>query len=282
MVELVVKSPDPLVTIIRTRENADSVEPFVSFAMPAWNEQDNIERTIAECRKAFGDSGIGNQPVAGPVNGSKWGEIVVTNDCSTDRTPEILSRLQKSMPNLVIVTHLEKNQGYGRALSDAIAASRGSWVATIDSDGQFDPCDLPRLLKTLEDAGIDSIDCVAGYRMKKKDSLVRVIADRGLNLIVRMLFGIAHRDTNCAFKLIRGSIIRDLTIETNGFQTPTEIILKLNAMKHSMIECGVTHRSREEGKSKLKVIKTSMDFFRFLFYLRSKIILYRRKILARL
>ncbi|MCX6646812.1 MAG: glycosyltransferase family 2 protein [bacterium] len=275
-------SPAPLVTVQRTCADADAVEPFVSFTMPAWNEQDNIERTISECRKTFEDAGIGNQPVSDSVSRAKWGEIVVTNDCSSDRTPEILAKLQESMPNLVIVTHLEKNQGYGRALSDAIAASRGAWVATIDSDGQFNPCDLPLLLKKLEDSGIDIIDCVAGYRMKKKDSGLRIFADRGLNMIVRILFGIGHRDTNCAFKLIRGKIIRSMSIETNGFQTPTEIVLKLNALKHPMVECGVTHRVRGEGKSKLKVIKTSMDFFRFLFYLRIKINLYRRKILAKL
>jgi hypothetical protein len=44
----------------------------------------------------------------------------------------------------------------------------------------------------------------------------------------------------------------------------------------------VTHRAREEGKSKLKVVRTSMDFLRFLFYLRTKINLYKRGILSRL
>jgi hypothetical protein len=77
-------------------------------------------------------------------------------------------------------------------------------------------------------------------------------------------------------------VLRPLSIETNGFQTPTEIILKLHATGHRMVEAGVSHRVRGEGKSKLKVIKTSMDFLRYLCYLRMKIGLYRRKILARL
>jgi len=237
-------------------------------------ERTNIEITVKECLDAFRIAGF----VEGIGNGSRWGEIVVTNDCSKDGTGEILARLQEIYPNLVIVTHFEKNQGYGRALSDAIAASRGEWVATIDSDGQFAPGDLPSMLQK----ALDNVDCVAGYRMKKKDSFLRVFADRGLNFIVRTLFGIPHRDTNCALKLVRGDILRNLTIETNGFQTPTEIVLKLNALGYRMVESGVTHRAREEGKSKLKVIRTSLDFLRFLFYLRTKINLYRRGILARL
>ncbi len=282
MAEIVVTYPDPLVIVRRTKADAEAAMPFVSFAMPAWNEEDNIERTVNECQDAFSAAGIGNAPISGSLNGARWGERVVTNDCSSDRTPDILLNLQEEMPNLVIVTHLERNQGYGRALSDAIAASRGEWVATIDSDGQFHPGDLPRLLLKIHGKKTGEIDCVAGYRMKKKDSFIRVFADRGLNIIVRVLFGIGHRDTNCAFKLIGGDVIRNLRIETNGFQTPTEIILKLNALGHPMVECGVTHRVREEGASKLKVIRTSMDFFRFLFYLRGKINLYRRGILARL
>lgn len=273
MTDLVTSSPDPLVRVERTRSNADAPAPFVSFTMPAYNEAENIERTVNECLEAFRSAGINPEP--GDV---KWGEIVVTNDCSKDLTGEILSKIRAAHPNLVIVTHLERNQGYGRALSDAIAASRGEWVATIDSDGQFDPGDLPELLKY----AVENIDCVAGFRRRKKDSPVRVIADRGLNLIVRTLFGIRHRDTNCAFKLIRGKVIRNLSIETNGFQTPTEIVLKLNAMGHSMTECGVTHRVREEGKSKLKVVRTSIDFLKFLFYLRKRINLYKRKILSKL
>lgn len=270
--------PLPNVVVERTRADFDAVQPVVSFTMPAFNEEDNIERTVMECVEAFRASGIGLTPIQGSTNGSRWGEIVVTNDCSKDRTGEILAGLQETYSNLVIVTHEGRNQGYGRALSDAIAASRGEWVATIDSDGQFDPADLP---KVLEHAAV-KVDCVAGFRMKKKDSFIRVFADRGLNFIVRTLFGIRHRDTNCAFKLIRGEIIRRLSIETNGFQTPTEIVLKLNAMGHPMVECGVTHRVREEGKSKLQVIRTSMDFLRFLFYLRTKINLYKRGILAKL
>ncbi|MFH1676915.1 MAG: glycosyltransferase family 2 protein [bacterium] len=269
-------SPEPFLTIKRTKISADAINPFVSFAMPAYNEESNIERTVGECVKAFDESGISNDP--GNPGNSGWGEIVVTNDCSKDSTGAILEKLQGQHRNLTIVTHVERNLGYGRALGDAIRASRGSWVATIDSDGQFDPTNLGEMILKIR----DDIDCVAGYRMKKKDSPLRVIADRGLNFIVRTLFGISHRDTNCAFKLVRGNIIRNLNIETNGFQTPSEIVLKLHAMGKNMVECGVIHRERGEGKSKLKVIKTSIDFLRFLFYLKNKIGLYKARILSKL
>ena len=278
MGEFVSERVAPQVEVRRPKAILGASPPFVSFAMPAYNEEKVIEKTIVECQEALKSSGLAVYPSSGEV---RWGEIVVTDDCSKDSTPIILARLQETMPNLVVVTHLDKNQGYGRTLWDAIAATRGEWVATLDSDGQFDPADLVKFLELVRKAG-GEIDCIAGYREKKRDTLVRVIADRGLNLLVKAMFGIRHRDTNCAFKLVRGEIIRNLIIESRSFQTPTEIVLKLHAMGYKMMEVGVSHRGRGEGKSKLKVVKTSLDFFRFLLYLRTKINLYKKGILMRL
>jgi glycosyltransferase involved in cell wall biosynthesis len=237
----------------------------VSICMPAYNEQDNIEKTIRDCMKALGDLNI-------------TGEVVITDDCSKDNTPKILAGLRSEFPNLVVVTHTGKNEGYGRALRDAIAASTGDLVVTIDSDGQFDILELGKLIEKMD----TQTEMVVGYRMGKKDSFAKVIADRILNLMVRMMFGVKVRDTNCAFKLIRGDLIRNLRIETNGFQTPTEILLKLHYGGARFKQVGVTHRKREGGQSSLKFIKVSWDFTCYLFYLRHKVSLWRRGVLHQL
>lgn len=237
-----------------------------SICMPAYNEEENIEKTLRDSFAAIEATG-------------EDGEVCVCNDASKDRTGEILSKLKEEFAGrLVVVTHAPVNEGYGRALSDAIRASSGEWVATIDSDGQFDISQLPDLAAKLT----EGIDFVAGYRERKKDSIMRVFADRGLNMLVRMMFGIKHRDTNCAFKLVRGDLLRGLNIESNGFQTPTEIVLKLHFSGAKSIEAPVRHLHREEGKSKLKVIKVSRDFYAFLCYMRKKVRLYKRGIISKL
>lgn len=237
-----------------------------SICMPAYNEERNIEKTVRDSFAAI------------RAAGSK-GEVCVCNDASKDRTGEILAKLTGEFGDgLVVVTHAPKNEGYGRALSDAIRASSGEWVATIDSDGQFDISQLPELAAKIS----EGIGFVAGYRERKKDSVVRVVADRGLNTLVRMMFGVRHRDTNCAFKLVRGDLLRSLNIESNGFSTPTEIVLKLHFSGARSVEAAVRHLRREEGKSKLKVIKVSSDFFAFLCYMRKKVNLYKRGIISKL
>jgi dolichol-phosphate mannosyltransferase len=202
-------------------------------------------------------------------------EIVLCNDGSTDDTQEVLERLCARVPRLRVV-HNAVNGGYGRALSSAIAATRGEYVVTIDSDGQFDLADAFGLLEELERGGYDG---VTGRRMGKKDSAVRVLGDRGMNLLVRTLFGTRLRDTNCAIKVVKGDLLRGLRLEARGYPTPTEICLRLAARGYRLGERGVTHRERAAGASKLHPWRTAWSFLRFLFYLRLKLKLCRARII---
>lgn len=252
---------NPTETQSRTQTARTLGAPQVSIVMPAYNEEKNIEETVRRCAKVLKESNL-------------EGEIVVTNDGSKDRTGEVLANLQKSVPELKVVTHV-KNTGYGGALRDAILGSSGDAVATIDSDGQFDIAELPMLMSKFG----QGYDALTGYRKKKKDSLFRVVADRGLNLIVRTMFGIGLRDTNCAFKVFKGDVIRTLNIESWGYQTPTEITLKLHTLGFKVGEEGVSHLPREKGASALHPVKTIIETLLFLIYLRLKITLYRRRVL---
>jgi glycosyltransferase involved in cell wall biosynthesis len=237
--------------------------PRLSVAAPCFNEQDAIVAVVQEWE--------------GVLDGWPWeSEIVLCNDGSTDDTASILAQLQTAHPRLVVVS-FERNGGYGRALSAAIDATRGEYVATIDSDGQFDLADAGALLDELERGGFD---CVTGFRKAKQDSVFRVLADRGLNRLVRWMFGVDLRDTNCALKVARGEVLRGLPIEARGYPTPTEICVRLVARGHAVGELGVTHREREAGASKLHPFRTAWSMFRFLLYLRTKLKLARQRIIV--
>jgi glycosyltransferase involved in cell wall biosynthesis len=235
----------------------------LSIAAPCYNEADGIEAVVAEW-----DAVLAARPVST--------EIVLCNDGSTDGTKEVLARLQARFPRLRVVDNAV-NGGYGRALSCAIAATRGDYVATIDSDGQFDVADAFDLLEMIER---DGYDAVTGWRMGKKDSVLRVLADRCMNLLVRALFGVRLRDTNCALKVVRGDLFRALSIEARGYPTPTEICIRLISRGCRMGECGVTHRERAAGLSKLHPLRTAWSFWRFLLYLRHKLKLRRAGIIV--
>lgn len=239
------------------------VTPHLSVAAPCFNEAESIAAVVDEWDRVL----------------SRWprpSEIVLCNDGSTDATATVLEQLRPRHPRLRVVS-FQANGGYGRALSAAIEATRGEWVATIDSDGQFDLADGLALLELAERQGLDG---VTGFRQGKQDSAFRVLADRVLNRIVRWMFALDLRDTNCALKVVKGSVLRGLRIEARGYPTPTEICVRLAARGARLGEAGVTHRERAGGASKLHPWRTGWSFLRFLFYLRRKLKLHRARIIV--
>lgn len=234
---------------------------FLSVVAPAYNEEENIEAVIRNWEKVLEKCEHAT-------------EIVIGNDGSTDRTKQILEQLTEEFPNLRAV-HSKQNGGYGDALFKAIYASRGQYVVTIDSDGQFELSDYLLLQECLK----DGYDAVTGYRMGKKDTFLRVLADRALNVIVRVLFGLRYKDTNCALKLIKGDIIRKMTIEARFYPTPTEILLRLKEQGVQIGEVGIHHKERVGGQSHLRLIRTGWDMFLFLIYMRLKLFLKRTRVI---
>jgi len=236
---------------------------FVSITAPAYNERENIETVITDWEGIFGRDGI-------------RGEIVIGDDGSTDGTKDVLREVQRRFDNLVVVDH-PVNRGYGYALSSAIARSRGDYVLTIDSDGQFDAGEYALLLAEME----NGYDVVTGYRRRKQDNVLRVTADRVLNLMIRILFRLDLRDTNCALKLFKGDVARSLTIEARGYPTPTELLVRAQTLGYRIGETGITHYERAGGTSKLKAFRTSWHMLLFLAYLKYKQLLYRAGVINR-
>lgn len=234
---------------------------FLSITAPSYNERENIERLVTYWESIFAHDGI-------------QGEIIIGEDGSTDGTKDILRDLQHKFDNLVVVDHAV-NQGYGYALASAIARSRGDYVLTIDSDGQFDASEYTLLLTEMQ----KGYDLVTGYRRRKQDQPLRVIADRVLNLIIRVLFRLSLRDTNCALKLLRGDVARRLIVEARGYPTPTELLVRAHTLGYRIGEVGITHYERAGGKTKLKALHTSWHMLLFLVYLKYKQMLFRAKII---
>ena len=234
---------------------------FLSITAPSYNERENIEGMITYWEEIFTRDGI-------------RGEIVIGEDGSTDGTKEILKDLQTRFDNLVVVDHAV-NRGYGYALSSAIAHSRGDYVLTIDSDGQFDAGEYALLLAEMR----KGYDVVTGYRRRKQDRLFRVIADRVLNLIIRVLFRLPLRDTNCALKLFKGNVARSLTVEARGYPTPTELLIRAQTLGYRIGETGITHYERAGGASKLKAFRTSWHMLLFLGYLKYKQLLFKAQVI---
>jgi dolichyl-phosphate beta-glucosyltransferase len=101
----------------------DSSSPFVSIVLPAYNEEDRLPGGLGRV-VAF----LAEQPFAG--------EIVVVDDGSRDRTPEIVRERMASLPpnvSMRLVQH-ERNRGKGAAIRTGVLAATGRYVFFLDAD----------------------------------------------------------------------------------------------------------------------------------------------------
>ena len=201
----------------------------LSIFFPFWNEQDNIEDVI---KKAI--------PVAQKV-ADKW-EIIMVDDGSSDKTPEIARKLVKQDSRLSVVSH-DKNRGYGAALKTGFAKAKYNLVVFNDGDGQFDLSEVAKFLERIENA-----DIVIGYRKKRLDNPFRHILMNMLKVWDFLLFKFHFKDIDCGFKLFKKEALsKILPFQSEGAMITTEILAKAQKAHLKIVQVEVNHYPRIYG-----------------------------------
>jgi glycosyltransferase involved in cell wall biosynthesis len=211
------------------RSNTTTVLPSLSIVLPCYDEDRNIAAAVADA----------------DVAGSRFAtehEIVVVDDGSRDRTRAIAGWIARANPRVRVVVH-ERNRGYGAAVRSGITASRSEWVLLTDADLQFDLSELRFLVPLAADH-----DLVAGYRIDRADPVGRRLAAHAWNRLMRWTFRVGVRDVDCAFKLVRGSALRALDLESDGAMISTELVVRAQVAGWRIAEAGVHHLPRRAGE----------------------------------
>jgi len=201
--------------------------PSLSIVVPAFNEAGNIERMVRDALRHL--------PAL-----TRAFEIIVVNDGSRDGTREIIDRLASEDPRVQAIHH-PFNLGYGAAQKSGFRASRFDWLALVPGDNQFDIRDLSRYLALRHE-----VDVVGGVRQGRKESWDRRFASGLFNRYMRARHGVTLSDINWV-KLYRGSLLRQVTIETPGFSADAEVLVKLAELGARMTELSVEHLPRTWG-----------------------------------
>ncbi|HET7581849.1 MAG TPA: glycosyltransferase family 2 protein [Candidatus Limnocylindria bacterium] len=222
--------------------------PRLTFFFPAFNEEENVERTVELALAEIG-------PL---VDGSL--EVLIVDDGSSDRTPELADALAAADPRVRV--HHQPNRGYGGALKAGFANARGQLISFSDGDLQFDLREMARLLDRLADAG-KPVDAVIGYRIKRRDPFHRIFIAKTYNAIVSVAFGLRVRDIDCAMKLFRRQVFDGLRLDSDGPFLSAELLIKLRARGVRMAQVGVNHYPRaagtNTGASFTKILRTFRD-----------------------
>lgn len=116
--------------------------PFISFVMPAYNEEKSIEKTIKGIYDSYDPKNF---------------ELIIVNDCSKDKTLEVLKKLSETYKMKII--NNSSNLGRANSLNEGFKNSVGEIVIFTDADTVINREGVEDILSRLEDKKVGAASC---------------------------------------------------------------------------------------------------------------------------
>jgi glycosyltransferase involved in cell wall biosynthesis len=214
------------------------VEPFrLSVVIPCYNE----EETLSRCVQRLLDISDDHLSL----------EVIIVDDCSTDKSYSIACELEKSHPQITVLRH-RKNMGKGAALRSGFAIVKGDFATIQDADLEYDPRDLKKLLKPLLNG---DADVVLGSRFLSTGAhrvlyFWHYMGNRLLTFLSNIFTDLNLTDMEACYKIFRRDVIQKIEIQEDKFGFEPEIVAKVAHLRLRIYEMGISYHGRtyEEGK----------------------------------
>lgn len=209
------------------------MQPTVSIIIPVYNDKDYLLETIKRVETAS-------------VPGFRK-EIIIVDDCSTDGGKEIL----KSLPKKYKIIFHKKNQGVGGALRSGLKIATGDYIVRQDDDLEYDPKEIYYLLHPLL---ANQADIVYGSRtLNRNNKYIKktyYLGGKFINLIFNLLYLNTISDFITGSKAFKTKVIKDLYLESNGFEVESEISAKAIKKGYRIVSLPISYSPRtfEQGK----------------------------------
>lgn len=206
----------------------------LSVVIPSYNEEATIAHVIRQVLRL-----------------DSVGEIVVVNDCSRDRTAQIVQELAAADSRIILLQH-DVNRGKTEALKTAFARIRGDIVIVQDADLEYDPSEIPEVIQPILDG---NADVVYGSRfLVRKASRVlyfyHYLANKALTFTSNLFTNVNLTDVETGYKAFRADIMRNMVITSSGFGFEIEVTAKVVKLRCAIYEVPISYygRTYEQGK----------------------------------
>lgn len=202
-----------------------------SIIVPAFNEFYNLKKLYEE--------------IVNSLDGYNF-EIIFIDDCSTDKSLDLLKTLSKN-DKIVKILSNKSNSGQSYSIFKGVKNSSHDIIVTIDADLQNDPKDIVKLLNIYLK---NKYELIGGIRTKRNDSVVKILSSRIANYVRSSILKDKCSDTGCSLKVFNKKIFLNFPY-FDGIHRFLPALFSGFGHKTYFIE--VNHRKRMAGKSKYGV-----------------------------
>ena len=200
--------------------------------MPVFNEEATLEAAIQDVLESA------------PAQGSY--ELIVIDDASTDRSPEIMKQRAEGCPEIRFIRHA-RNQGKGIGIQTGLREAEGTYTAILDADLEYEAGELDDLLDPLRAGKADAVFGVRGFEAHSSFSFWYVMGNKGVTLAANIIFNCWLSDIMTCQKVLPTKLFRSLSLQEWGFAIEPEITARLLRSGARIHEVPVSYsaRSRE-------------------------------------
>ncbi|HBY92830.1 MAG TPA: glycosyl transferase [Chloroflexi bacterium] len=203
------------------------MRPKLSVLIPVYNEEESVREVLQRVAR---------------VDLNK--EIIVVNDCSTDRTARILAELENELTEVRVIHH-QVNGGKGAAIRTALAAATGDYVIIQDADLEYEPEDFIVLLQPVLES---QARVVYGVRDLSPHKPLMRWGNWFLTWLTNLFYGARLHDMETCYKLMAREIAQSFTLECNRFDIEPELTAKILKRGHRIVEVPISYRPRFANK----------------------------------
>jgi glycosyltransferase involved in cell wall biosynthesis len=212
-------------------------QPVLSVIMPVYNEARTL-RTIV------------TRVLAAPVDADI--ELICVDDCSSDRSMEVLSELAAADPRIKVISQ-PVNMGKGKAIRTAITAMTGDVAIIQDADLEYDPEDYARVIGPILAGRADAVygSRFAASEVRRVLFFWHALGNRVLTMFSNMANDLNLTDMETCYKAVRGDILKRLRLTSDRFGFEPEITARLAQWGARIYEVPISYHGRTyaEGKN---------------------------------